>query len=222
MIRRPPRSTLFPYTTLFRSHPDEPRPERRLQQRSYFVIPHAAPDRGQRDRAQPKEGRELHPGQRPATLHPECALEPLIGSCEQQTEDQRQRSRLGHVRRHHFFSFLGRGRHRSERAHFRTSEDLSPHDEIGEECTDACDQPRDDPAHTCPLLRVCTADRPSPGYCFLFLPGFASPATPGSVIARRSSTRSSSASLSKPLSRTSCRTVRFLATASLASCAPPA
>src|SRR2546429_5780613 len=23
MIRRPPRSTLFPYTTLFRSHPDE-------------------------------------------------------------------------------------------------------------------------------------------------------------------------------------------------------
>src|SRR2546422_6346681 len=27
MIRRPPRSTLFPYTTLFRSHPD--RPQRR-------------------------------------------------------------------------------------------------------------------------------------------------------------------------------------------------
>src|SRR3712207_7760348 len=24
MIRRPPRSTLFPYTTLFRSHPDGP------------------------------------------------------------------------------------------------------------------------------------------------------------------------------------------------------
>src|SRR2546422_6659380 len=24
MIRRPPRSTLFPYTTLFRSHPGEP------------------------------------------------------------------------------------------------------------------------------------------------------------------------------------------------------
>src|SRR2546421_9605612 len=28
MIRRPPRSTLFPYTTLFRSH--EHRPERRI------------------------------------------------------------------------------------------------------------------------------------------------------------------------------------------------
>src|SRR5260370_15060832 len=27
MIRRPPRSTLFPYTTLFRSHPPEPIPE---------------------------------------------------------------------------------------------------------------------------------------------------------------------------------------------------
>src|SRR2546426_6798755 len=28
MIRRPPRSTLFPYTTLFRSEPDRVRPER--------------------------------------------------------------------------------------------------------------------------------------------------------------------------------------------------
>src|SRR3712207_7039089 len=27
MIRRPPRSTLFPYTTLFRSHPHQDRPE---------------------------------------------------------------------------------------------------------------------------------------------------------------------------------------------------
>src|SRR2546425_4328136 len=31
MIRRPPRSTLFPYTTLFRSHPQRsPRPDRGL------------------------------------------------------------------------------------------------------------------------------------------------------------------------------------------------
>src|SRR5215467_15882966 len=28
MIRRPPRSTLFPYTTLFRSRPSRPRPAR--------------------------------------------------------------------------------------------------------------------------------------------------------------------------------------------------
>src|SRR3712207_7719138 len=29
MIRRPPRSTLFPYTTLFRSHPRTPQQEKR-------------------------------------------------------------------------------------------------------------------------------------------------------------------------------------------------
>src|SRR5438067_3385783 len=31
MIRRPPRSTLFPYTTLFRSDPRQPRLERQLE-----------------------------------------------------------------------------------------------------------------------------------------------------------------------------------------------
>src|SRR5256885_6600288 len=31
MIRRPPRSTLFPYTTLFRSRPDEDREEHHQQ-----------------------------------------------------------------------------------------------------------------------------------------------------------------------------------------------
>src|SRR3712207_8953469 len=48
MIRRPPRSTLFPYTTLFRSG-DEPRPERRGRlerlaleplQRAHLVVAH--------------------------------------------------------------------------------------------------------------------------------------------------------------------------------------
>src|SRR2546422_4589801 len=54
MIRRPPRSTLFPYTTLFRSVP-EPRP------------PAHGPDRrGQRRAAhggaqvRPRSGREVH------------------------------------------------------------------------------------------------------------------------------------------------------------------
>src|SRR5687768_17990977 len=32
MIRRPPRSTLFPYTTLFRSQPQAPRAEHGLRQ----------------------------------------------------------------------------------------------------------------------------------------------------------------------------------------------
>src|SRR3712207_7292507 len=31
MIRRPPRSTLFPYTTLFRSHPDGAGPDQRRE-----------------------------------------------------------------------------------------------------------------------------------------------------------------------------------------------
>src|SRR5712664_4692688 len=34
MIRRPPRSTLFPYTTLFRSYPAAPRPAPRTARRS--------------------------------------------------------------------------------------------------------------------------------------------------------------------------------------------
>ena len=46
--------------------------------------------------------------------------------------------------------------------------------------------------------------------------------TPGSVIARRSRISSSSFPLSKPFSTTSCRTVRFFATASLASFAASA
>src|SRR3712207_7692331 len=33
MIRRPPRSTLFPYTTLFRSHLADERPDARLDDR---------------------------------------------------------------------------------------------------------------------------------------------------------------------------------------------
>src|SRR5256885_7450241 len=47
MIRRPPRSTLFPYTTLFRSVGIEPDVERvvRRQQRGHLVDAHLALDR---------------------------------------------------------------------------------------------------------------------------------------------------------------------------------
>src|SRR3712207_7548469 len=38
MIRRPPRSTLFPYTTLFRSYPVEPRLPRSLMDRSRRIV----------------------------------------------------------------------------------------------------------------------------------------------------------------------------------------
>src|SRR3712207_7336836 len=40
MIRRPPRSTLFPYTTLFRSHAD---PLRRLRRQVGLPLPHPRP-----------------------------------------------------------------------------------------------------------------------------------------------------------------------------------
>src|SRR3712207_7319112 len=53
MIRRPPRSTLFPYTTLFRSRPRErrhgrarrPRPRRRLEDREHARRLQARADR---------------------------------------------------------------------------------------------------------------------------------------------------------------------------------
>src|SRR3712207_7188671 len=52
MIRRPPRSTLFPYTTLFRSEPPSPRhgrigqhPLRRLVRPDVEVRPDGAPER---------------------------------------------------------------------------------------------------------------------------------------------------------------------------------
>src|SRR2546425_8416378 len=35
MIRRPPRSTLFPYTTLFRSHPRRPEDDERVRARRH-------------------------------------------------------------------------------------------------------------------------------------------------------------------------------------------
>src|SRR2546422_4879914 len=46
MIRRPPRSTLFPYTTLFRSHPARHRRRRAAHPRAGRAEP-AGADRGQ-------------------------------------------------------------------------------------------------------------------------------------------------------------------------------
>src|SRR2546430_9745619 len=49
MIRRPPRSTLFPYTTLFRSRVVDERSERRAGQRSGDLITRAGDARRVRD-----------------------------------------------------------------------------------------------------------------------------------------------------------------------------
>src|SRR3712207_7636654 len=57
MIRRPPRSTLFPYTTLFRSQParlvgDEATPVREAELQRRMAFEHAAEhERGRRDRS---------------------------------------------------------------------------------------------------------------------------------------------------------------------------
>src|SRR5256886_12773910 len=71
MIRRPPRSTLFPYTTLFRSHPQlaPPPPPDRIR-----AAPHRPEDAPQRlDRGIDVRrgiGCEHHTGQRgPAPVH---------------------------------------------------------------------------------------------------------------------------------------------------------
>src|SRR3712207_8208561 len=51
MIRRPPRSTLFPYTTLFRSGPRRPSRQRRVGRRPARRVPAAgARRRGRGDR----------------------------------------------------------------------------------------------------------------------------------------------------------------------------
>src|SRR2546422_3632051 len=73
MIRRPPRSTLFPYTTLFRS-----RPEEWIDDRDPVpVIPARAPrqERTQAVRALPVEVRsEEHTSELQSRLHLVCRL----------------------------------------------------------------------------------------------------------------------------------------------------
>src|SRR3712207_7806588 len=56
MIRRPPRSTLFPYTTLFRSHRGPGRPVRRLRPRQAAVRPEAVAVRQRAGRPPAREG----------------------------------------------------------------------------------------------------------------------------------------------------------------------
>src|SRR5256885_12260320 len=57
MIRRPPRSTLFPYTTLFRSRPQERRCRCRSAPR---LIPPLSPRKLHHDHAQKSPGLRCH------------------------------------------------------------------------------------------------------------------------------------------------------------------
>src|SRR2546425_3605586 len=58
MIRRPPRSTLFPYTTLFRSHREHHRPQG-------LAAARGGGGRGARQRRGPAAQRRAHAGRAP-------------------------------------------------------------------------------------------------------------------------------------------------------------
>src|SRR5688572_31114652 len=81
MIRRPPRSTLFPYTTLFRSHGDE-RLECGLEVEPLVFVDLVRADRGLDRRV------ELHPG--------DVALVVVIGEerSEEHTSELQSQSNL--------------------------------------------------------------------------------------------------------------------------------
>src|SRR3712207_8814822 len=64
MIRRPPRSTLFPYTTLFRSEEDEGRRPARCPLRPGPREPRARRQHLRRRRRPEDQGRAGHPGVR--------------------------------------------------------------------------------------------------------------------------------------------------------------
>src|SRR3989454_10272209 len=70
MIRRPPRSTLFPYTTLFRSHPKERRGDRRAAVR-------VRGQGGPQGRAASRDDPDARPDGRGARAGPEEA-DPLV------------------------------------------------------------------------------------------------------------------------------------------------
>src|SRR2546430_9032559 len=80
MIRRPPRSTLFPYTTLFRSEPCAPRQSRRRPDNPDLNIsfgdadPHAQCEREMAER--------------------DCAHEPTLDRSEEHTSELQSQSNL--------------------------------------------------------------------------------------------------------------------------------
>src|SRR5688572_26121331 len=93
MIRRPPRSTLFPYTTLFRSHGD---PGGVVEHAGGHVVllvalemPHEAGDRRVHGKRDVVLARELAEALRPRVVHPELALEVDLAGRVAPLEEQR-------------------------------------------------------------------------------------------------------------------------------------
>src|SRR2546430_17243583 len=89
MIRRPPRSTLFPYTTLFRSEPGhrDLRPEEVVRHRRHVhrepghreVLEQPGEPRGEHLAAHDRDrARRPAPPREPAARPPEAAVEPPV------------------------------------------------------------------------------------------------------------------------------------------------
>src|SRR5262245_63946059 len=74
MIRRPPRSTLFPYTTLFRSLHAAGQPELDSRQTLHDVRPAGAADGRERARARVRQRSEEHTSEFQSLRHLVCRL----------------------------------------------------------------------------------------------------------------------------------------------------
>src|SRR2546422_1692362 len=71
MIRRPPRSTLFPYTTLFRSPPGEPEAALQVERGQHLPVDHGALEVG---RVLVEDRSEEHTSELQSRLHLVCRL----------------------------------------------------------------------------------------------------------------------------------------------------
>src|SRR2546422_1466548 len=93
MIRRPPRSTLFPYTTLFRSHsptpPEVPRRRRACARRG----DHRAPGAGRLGSGRSEE----HTSELQSRLHLVCRL--LLEKKKKKKKTNNNRNKTIHTRR---------------------------------------------------------------------------------------------------------------------------
>src|SRR2546426_3480117 len=77
MIRRPPRSTLFPYTTLFRSQPLWTRPQQRVRDHTRHAETGRAPGR----RVRPPVGTEQPERRQPQLVRSEEHTSELQSPC---------------------------------------------------------------------------------------------------------------------------------------------
>src|SRR3989454_6846570 len=97
MIRRPPRSTLFPYTTLFRSHPGYP-PDHQLRggrrRAGDPVLPSGAPQRESGPAPEPGPRRAPSPAPARSEEHTSELQSPCNLVCRLLLEKKKKNKRL--------------------------------------------------------------------------------------------------------------------------------